>query len=150
MSLDFRIFVEVQQTDGYGITSWSEVNSTTGFLDGYCPDYDGYLTEELFIGLSTIKDGYFSRLFKKNLPVDLSRTVRYKIEMLSYLGSNKTYCLTLEEINAFDWSRKIYDSWLTNETTFYDVATDFLLYYVTALNSLGLPDKVRLIVFKKG
>jgi hypothetical protein len=146
MSLEFITFVETLGDDGY----WHETSKDTGFLAGYCSDYDGYITDELFIGLSNIRDGYFSKMFKRKPLTDLSMTVTYKLDMLSCLGNNSMYYLMLSEINQFDWNREIYASHLTVSTTFYDVAPDFLLYYVTALNSLGPPDKVRLIIFKKG
>ena len=147
MSLEFVTFVETKDVDGY----WREVTPVNnGFVSGYRADFDGYITEELFIGLSNIRDGYFSNMFKRPLPDDLSYTVRYKIDMLSSLGSYKTYYLSLEEINQFNWNKEIFASSLTVSTTFYDVAPDFLLYYVTTLNSLGPPDSVRIVVFKKG
>lgn len=151
MSLEFITFVEILQTDGYGNHYWKEENTTAGFLDGYCPNFDGYITEELFIGLSAIRDGYYSQMFRRKSPNDLSETVKYKIDMLSYLGAYKVYYLTLEEINAFDWTRQIYASFITTPTTFYDVASDFILYYVSSLSNFNVePNKIRLIIFKKG
>jgi hypothetical protein len=144
--MQFRIFVEVQNADGY----WTEANTTNGFLDGYCPSFDGYLTEELFIGLNNIYDGYFSKQFKQPLPSNLSNTVRYKLDMLSCLNGNAAYSLGLDMIDQFNWSQNIYASFITTPTTYNDVAPNFLAYIVPSLNALGPSNQVRLIVLKKG
>jgi len=146
----FKIFVECQQIDGYGNTSWTEICTSGGFLDGYCNQFDGYITEELFVGLSNIKDGYFAPLFKRPLPTDISISVRYKIDMLSCLGDNKLYCLFLEEINQFDWTKQVYASFLTVTTMFAELAPDFVNCFIPILQSLGPSDQIRIIILKKG
>ena len=146
----FKIFVECQQVDGYGNIFWSEVCARGGFLDGYCSQFDGYITEELFVGLSNIRDGYFSPLFKRPLPNDISVSVRYKIDMLSCLGNNKAYCLLLEEIGLFDWTKQVYASFLTVPTTFSELAPDFVNCFIPILQKMGSPNQVRIIILKKG
>jgi hypothetical protein len=148
--LEFRVFVECQQNDGYGNSFWQEVSSETGFLDGYCSAFDGYVTDELFIGLSALRDGYYSNLLKRAMPKNLSTTISYKLEMLSFLGNTSKYYLMLDEINNFNWNRKIYSSELVNATTFADVAPDFVATLLPGLQSLGSPSQVRLIIIKLG
>lgn len=147
MKIEIKTFIEVQDNDGY----WREVNAgpDTSFLCSYCDGYDGYINPELFVGLSNIRDGYFSNLFRRKTPTDLSKTVRYKMSMLDCLGYQTLYHLLASEINMFDWTKVIYGSPFTSSTTFMDVSGDFLSYYLPVLNSLGNPMHVRLVVLKK-
>lgn len=148
--IDFRTFVEVKITDGYGNTSWQEVCMQNGFLDGYCEGFDQFITPEFFIGLSCLRDGYFSQLFTRSFPVDISNKVRYKMDMLKKLGKINMYYFYLSEIQQFDWNEQIYASAITSATRFSDIAPDFIVQYIPSLEALGNPDSVRLFVVKIG
>jgi hypothetical protein len=142
LKLQIVTFVEVQQDDGYG--TWTAAIHDSGFLDGYCADYDGFITSDLFASLSALNDGYYSEAFRRPLPMDLSSELIYKFNMLRSLGPQIFYWLTLAEIKAFNWDNVIKGS----VTTFREVAVDFLETYVPAMEALGPDDKVRFYMLK--
>jgi hypothetical protein len=144
--LEFRSFVEVATADdGYGHVTWKEICLQSGFIDGYCKGFDDYITPEFYIGLANIRDGYYSNIFNRRFPTDISGTVRYKLDMLKSSYSIHLYYMYLNEIMAFPWNRTVYGS---PSTTFITIATDFHNYYVPSLEALGPPNylNVRLLV----